>query len=179
MTHKEAVLVSAYTGVLLTKDFSDVHKLCEELLGRPVFTHELAFKGVQEEIKERCRPAIMEMIDHETSDEDGQMKQYQISKTISAEEAEMIRKIMSKEAGTIVPEQIEAVEPRPCRATLYKGGKAEEVFGHFHQWGTNYEELSDGVGIFTTAIIETFDGSVVSCPAETVEFLDWAEGSAE
>lgn len=29
MTHKEAVLISVYSGYLLAKDFSDVHKFCE------------------------------------------------------------------------------------------------------------------------------------------------------
>lgn len=61
---------------------------------------------------------------------------------------------------------------RPCKAISYKSGKAEDVLGYFHQWGINYEEFETGPGNFTTAIIETFDGSVVSCPAETVQFLD-------
>ena len=68
---------------------------------------------------------------------------------------------------------------RPCKAISYKDGKAEDVFGYFHQWGVNYEEFETGPGNFTTAIIETFGGAVVSCPAETVEFLDWSEGSSE
>ena len=41
MTKREAAIVSAYTGVLIG-DFDEVHKYIEELLGRPVFTHELA-----------------------------------------------------------------------------------------------------------------------------------------
>lgn len=61
---------------------------------------------------------------------------------------------------------------RPCRAISYKKEKAEDVLGYFHRWGVNYEEFETGPGNFTTAIIETFDGSVVSCPAETVQFLD-------
>ena len=65
MTEKEAVLVSAYTGMLLTNDFADVHKFCEELLERPVFTHEFADKKVWEQIKEKCKPLILEMIGNE------------------------------------------------------------------------------------------------------------------
>lgn len=42
MTHKEAVILSAYTGFLLVRDFSDVHRFCEKLLGRAIFTHEFA-----------------------------------------------------------------------------------------------------------------------------------------
>lgn len=62
MTKQEAILVSAFTGYLLTKDFSDVHKFCEELLGRPIWTHEFGIKEVQEEIRNKCRPMIIEMI---------------------------------------------------------------------------------------------------------------------
>lgn len=63
MTHEEAVLVSAYTGVLLTKSFKNVQDFCEKLLGRPVFTHELANEGVLKEIQEKCLPEIVKMID--------------------------------------------------------------------------------------------------------------------
>lgn len=65
MTHKEAVLVSAYTGVLLTKSFKDVQDFCEKLLGRPIFTHEFAFSEVREEIREKCKPLILKMITNE------------------------------------------------------------------------------------------------------------------
>ena len=63
MTKQEAVLISAYTGVLLTKNFSDVHEFCEELLGRPIFTHEFANPNVQREISEKCKPMILEMVE--------------------------------------------------------------------------------------------------------------------
>lgn len=66
MTKQEAILVSAYTGFLLTKDFSDVHKFCEDLLGEPIFTHEFAEKEMQKRIKEKCKPLILEMIENET-----------------------------------------------------------------------------------------------------------------
>ena len=65
MKKQEAILVSAFTGFLLTKDFSDVHKFCEDLLGRPIWTHEFANRDVQEEIKEKCRPLILAMIENE------------------------------------------------------------------------------------------------------------------
>lgn len=66
MKKQEAILVSAFTGFLLTKDFADVHKFCEDLLGRPIWMHEFANRTVQEEIKEKCRPLIVEMIENET-----------------------------------------------------------------------------------------------------------------
>ena len=75
MDKKEAVLISAFTGFLLTKNFADVHKFCEDLLGRPIWTHEFASETIQEEIKEKCRPLILEMIERETdntTEEDGE-----------------------------------------------------------------------------------------------------------
>ena len=62
MKRNEAVLVSAYTGFLLTEDFSDVHKFCEELLGRPIWIHEFASESLQKEIQEKCKPMIVEMV---------------------------------------------------------------------------------------------------------------------
>ena len=75
MNKEEAVLISAFTGFLLTKNFADVHKFCEYLLGRPIWTHEFASRTVQEEIKEKCRPLILKMIERETdntTEEDGE-----------------------------------------------------------------------------------------------------------
>lgn len=60
MTHKEKVVVSAYTGILMC-DFSDVHKYIQEKLGRPVWTHEFAYKEVQEEVKEKTRPDFLKL----------------------------------------------------------------------------------------------------------------------
>lgn len=65
MTKQEAILVSAYTGYLLTKKFSDVHGFCEKLLGRSIFTHEFADEKLWEEIREKCIPMIEELVDKE------------------------------------------------------------------------------------------------------------------
>ena len=62
MTREEAILLSAYTGYLLTPDFSQVHKFCEDTLGRPIWTHEFADRCVQKEIQEKLRPQIMELV---------------------------------------------------------------------------------------------------------------------
>ena len=62
MTREEAILLSAYTGFLLVPDFSDVHKFCEDTLGRPIWTHEFADQDVEKEIREKLRPQIMELI---------------------------------------------------------------------------------------------------------------------
>lgn len=51
MTAKEAAIVSAYTGFFIG-EFSELHKYITELLGRPVFTHELADRELIEQIHE-------------------------------------------------------------------------------------------------------------------------------
>ena len=62
MTREEAILLSAYTGYLLAPDFSQVHKFCEDTLGRPIWTHEFADRCVQKEIREKLHPQIMELV---------------------------------------------------------------------------------------------------------------------
>lgn len=74
------------------------------------------------------------------------------------------------EGPTVNNEPVQGL--RPCKAALYERGGRREVVGRFHRWGVNYEEFETGPGNFTTAIIELADGSVVSCAAETVQFLD-------
>lgn len=57
MTDKEKAIVSAYTGIaMLAGDkFPIFHKYIEDILGRPVWTHELASEEVWEEIKEKSK----------------------------------------------------------------------------------------------------------------------------
>lgn len=65
MTRDEAVLISAYTGFLLTKNSSDVHEFCEKVLGRSIFTHEFGMEETHKEIREKCKPMILKMIEGE------------------------------------------------------------------------------------------------------------------
>lgn len=60
MTYKEAVIISAYTGVLMC-DFDDMHKYIEEKLGRPVWSHELGLKEIQNEIRQKCKQEFLEL----------------------------------------------------------------------------------------------------------------------
>ena len=55
MTKREAAIVSAYTGFLLG-EFRTMHEYVEELLNRPVFTHELADKKFVEHLHEASKP---------------------------------------------------------------------------------------------------------------------------
>ena len=51
MTKEERLVVSAYTGVLMTS-FHEFHKFAEEKLGRPIFTHEFADQVIIDDLKE-------------------------------------------------------------------------------------------------------------------------------
>ena len=65
---------------------------------------------------------------------------------------------------------------RKCKgsARMYVDGKWERQdfeLGYFHQWGVNYEELMDGVGNYTVAIVELPDGRVIMPVADEIIFL--------
>lgn len=60
MTLREKQVVSAYSGVLMCP----MHDLClyiEELLGRPVYTHELARKEIVDKIKEEAEAEFLQI----------------------------------------------------------------------------------------------------------------------
>ena len=63
MTNKERAIIMAYTGVsmLTGEKFSIFHKYIEDILGRPVWTHELANPSVWEEIKEKSRKDFIDL----------------------------------------------------------------------------------------------------------------------
>ena len=53
LTKREAAIITMYTGVLLG-EFSDAASYAEEILGRPIFTHE--YPALAEEIKIAAKP---------------------------------------------------------------------------------------------------------------------------
>ena len=61
MTDKEKAIVMAYTGIamLIGDKFDIFHKYVEEIMCRPVFTHELAICA--EEIKEKAKPDFLKL----------------------------------------------------------------------------------------------------------------------
>ena len=62
MTLHEKVVLSAYTGILMYS-MDEVHKYIEKLLGRPVWTHELASEALWEQIKEKAKPDFLKIIE--------------------------------------------------------------------------------------------------------------------
>lgn len=61
MTKREAAIIGAYTGILIG-DFDDLHQYIEEVMGRPVWSHELASKEVNEEIKRKAKPDLLALV---------------------------------------------------------------------------------------------------------------------
>ena len=68
MTHREKVIISAYTGVLMC-NFGDVHEYIEKILNRPIWTHELADENVWNEIKEASKPDFITLCEAEETEE--------------------------------------------------------------------------------------------------------------
>lgn len=56
MTKREAAIVSAYTGYLIG-EFSDFQAYAEEIIGRPIFTHELLM--IADELAKKSREDFM------------------------------------------------------------------------------------------------------------------------
>lgn len=61
---------------------------------------------------------------------------------------------------------------RRCRGVNYHTLNRDVVEGRFLAWGIDYEELTDGTGIFSVALIEDDGGKVVMCPATSVQFIN-------
>ncbi len=64
---------------------------------------------------------------------------------------------------------------RECSGYYYKyiagkRGKIEFEKGKFHTFGVDWEEIGDGVGLFTTAVIELPDGTMLNVPVVNIKF---------
>ena len=63
MTKQECAIVMAHTGIcmLAGEDFSIFHKYVEDIMGRPVFTHEMGIGAIADEIKEKSKADFLEL----------------------------------------------------------------------------------------------------------------------
>lgn len=57
MTKQERVIVSAYTGFLMC-NFGDMHEYIEKIMGRPVWTHELAMSLLWMKLSRNLNPTF-------------------------------------------------------------------------------------------------------------------------
>ncbi len=58
LNSEQAAIIGAFTGYLCGP-FSDMHAYIERIMGRPVWTHEMADKAVMEQIKEAAKPDFL------------------------------------------------------------------------------------------------------------------------
>lgn len=63
MTDKERAIVMAYTGyaMLTGEKLSIFYEYIGSIMGRPIFTHELAFKEISDEIREKAKPDFLKL----------------------------------------------------------------------------------------------------------------------
>lgn len=58
MTKREAAVISAYTGIFIG-DITEFYEYIKELMGRPVFTHEIP--GLTDELQKRSEKDFMKL----------------------------------------------------------------------------------------------------------------------
>lgn len=63
MTLRERVIVEVYTGYCMTSanEKDDVYKYMNKIMNRPVYTHELADKKIQEELRKRSKEDFIDL----------------------------------------------------------------------------------------------------------------------
>lgn len=62
LTRRQAAILGCFTGISLeSRGISAIQELAEELLGRPVWTHEFASEKFTADLKERARPLLADI----------------------------------------------------------------------------------------------------------------------
>ena len=71
MTDREKAIVMAHTGIcMLTGDkFQIFHKYVEDIMGRPIWTHEMGIESIANEIKEKSKDDFIALCADESSSE--------------------------------------------------------------------------------------------------------------
>lgn len=63
MTKRECAIVMAHTGICMLEGegFRIFHKYVEDIMGRPVFTHEMGMRSIADEIKEKSKEDFLNL----------------------------------------------------------------------------------------------------------------------
>ncbi len=63
MTLKERVIVEAYTGYCMTtgNERNELYKYIADVMGRPIFSHELADEEIISELHDRVKPDFISL----------------------------------------------------------------------------------------------------------------------
>lgn len=65
LTKEQAAIIGLYTGYTCGP-FADVHELAEEVLNRPILTHEFGSAQLHEKLQEKIKDRFMEICHAET-----------------------------------------------------------------------------------------------------------------
>lgn len=70
MTNREKAIIMAHTGICMLEgeNFDTYHRYIQEIMGRPVYTHELAEKSVMDEIAEKSRTDFLSICKKQEAD---------------------------------------------------------------------------------------------------------------
>lgn len=69
LTRRQSAILTLFTGITTeVRGFSAAHELAEELLGRPVWTHEFASPDMAANLKRLARPLLEEIAYDEEKD---------------------------------------------------------------------------------------------------------------
>ena len=63
MTKEESLLVSAYTGYMICSQFSELREYIEEVMGEPIFTHQMGSEEFNKVLRNKLKPKILELIE--------------------------------------------------------------------------------------------------------------------
>ena len=63
MTKEESLLISAYTGYMICSQFNELHEYIEEVMGEPIFTHQMGSEEFNKVLRNKLKPKILELIE--------------------------------------------------------------------------------------------------------------------
>lgn len=58
----QALLISAYTGYVVVNGFSEIHEYIEKVMGRPVYTMEIADQNFNAELREKLKGEFLKLV---------------------------------------------------------------------------------------------------------------------
>lgn len=114
MTDREKAIVMAYTGVCMLQgdEFNIFHKYVEEVIGRPVYTHELG--ELREKIREASKEDFLKLCKEDTGKEEHMEKWIPVSERLPEDNTRVL-----------VTVKVENREPKVRSGYYY-------MDGHFH-----------------------------------------------
>lgn len=108
MTDKEKAIVMAHTGIcmLTGEKYGVFHAYIEGIMGRPVYTHELAMQSISDEIKEKSRDDFIKLCMEEQEPSENA-----VSRQAVLDKKELVELEDGQSFYCISPEDVETLPP--------------------------------------------------------------------